>query len=78
MKTTISLPDALFEAAERLAGRLGVSRSKLYTNALEQYITLHTVRRVTERLDAVYGAEASTIDRSLTARQVEVLKRSDW
>src|SRR5688572_2300207 len=35
MKTAISLPDALFEAAELLAGRLGVSRSRLYANALE-------------------------------------------
>jgi hypothetical protein len=29
MKTAISLPDEVFESAERLAGRLKVSRSEL-------------------------------------------------
>ncbi|HEX9737109.1 MAG TPA: ChpI protein, partial [Thermoanaerobaculia bacterium] len=30
MKTAISLPDPLFEAAEALAARLSMSRSQLY------------------------------------------------
>jgi hypothetical protein len=29
MRTAISIPDALFDAAEELAGRLGMSRSQL-------------------------------------------------
>ena len=78
MKTAISLPDALFEAAELLAGRLGVSRSRLYANALEDYIARHNPRRVTERLNAIFGAEASSIDRAVAAAQTEVLKRSEW
>jgi metal-responsive CopG/Arc/MetJ family transcriptional regulator len=78
MKTAIPLPDALYEAAELLAGRLGVSRSRLYANALEEYIGRHNARRVTERLNAIFGAEASSIDRAVAAAQTEVLKRSDW
>ena len=34
MKTAISLPDTLFETAENVAGRLGMSRSQLYQLAL--------------------------------------------
>ena len=78
MKTAISLPDELFKAAETLAGRLGMSRSRLYANALEEYINRHQARRVSERLDAVYGPESSTLDPSVAAAQVNVVKRTDW
>jgi metal-responsive CopG/Arc/MetJ family transcriptional regulator len=78
MKTAISLPDDLFKAAESLAGRLGVSRSRLYATALEDYIARHQSRRVSERLDAVYSADDSTLDPSLSEAQAKVLKRSEW
>ena len=78
MKTAISLSDELFKAAELLAGRMGVSRSRLYANALEEYINRHQARRVSERLDAVYEAESSSVDPSIAAAQARVLKRSEW
>ena len=78
MKTAISLPDDLFKAAETLAGKMGVSRSRLYANALEEYINRHQARRVSERLDAVYGTESSSLDPSIAAAQAKVLKRSEW
>ena len=78
MKTAISLPDGLFEAAEKLAGRLGVSRSRLYATALEDYVARHQARRVSERLDAVYSVENSSLDRPLRDAQATVLNRSEW
>jgi len=78
MKTAISLSDELFKAAELLAGRMGVSRSRLYANALEEYINRHQARRVSEQLDAVYGVESSAVDPSIAAAQVKVVKRTDW
>jgi metal-responsive CopG/Arc/MetJ family transcriptional regulator len=38
MKTAISIPDLLFDEAEKLAQRLGMSRSELYAKALAAYI----------------------------------------
>jgi metal-responsive CopG/Arc/MetJ family transcriptional regulator len=38
MKTAISLPDSVFEEAEALAQQLGLSRSELYTKALQAYL----------------------------------------
>ena len=38
MKTAISIPDALFEEAERLAKTRGWSRSELYANAVTAYV----------------------------------------
>jgi metal-responsive CopG/Arc/MetJ family transcriptional regulator len=78
MKTAISLPDELFKAAESLAGRLGVSRSRLYATALEEYLSRHQTRRVSERLDAVYGTESSTLAPPITVAQSKLLKRSEW
>jgi len=78
MKTAISLPDTLFKAAESLAGRLGVSRSRLYAAALEEYIARHQAWRVSERLDAVYSSEPSVIDPAVARAQSKSLKRSDW
>jgi metal-responsive CopG/Arc/MetJ family transcriptional regulator len=69
MKTAISLPDGLFKAGEAIAERLGISRSRLYAIALEEYITRHQTRKVSERLDAVYSTEPSTIDPGIAAAQ---------
>ena len=41
MKTAISIPDETFEAAETLAGRLGLSRSELYATAVAEYLARH-------------------------------------
>ncbi len=38
MKTAVSVPDDLFERAERLARRDGYTRSGLYAKALEEFI----------------------------------------
>jgi len=38
MKTAISLPDSTFKEAEALAQQLGLSRSELYTKALQAYL----------------------------------------
>ncbi len=78
MKTAISLPDELFKAAESLAGRLGISRSRLYATALEDYIARHQARRVSERLDAVYATESSELDPALGTAQKRTLKNSEW
>jgi metal-responsive CopG/Arc/MetJ family transcriptional regulator len=39
MKTAISLPDSVFAEAEALAQELGLSRSELYTQALQAYLS---------------------------------------
>lgn len=38
MNTAISIPDPIFETAERLAQTLRISRNELYTRALSAYI----------------------------------------
>ncbi len=58
MRTQISIPDALFEAAERLAKRLRISRSELYRRALKKYLEDYGHRMVQEKLDRIYAPES--------------------
>ncbi len=78
MKTAISLPDDLFDAAEALARKLDVSRSRLIAVALAEYVAKHRAGRVTERLDAVYGAEESRADATVRSAGQRTLRRADW
>ena len=38
MKTAVSIPDPLYQAAERLARRRGLRRSQLYAEALQRLV----------------------------------------
>jgi metal-responsive CopG/Arc/MetJ family transcriptional regulator len=78
MKTAISLPDDLFTAADTLASRLGVSRSRLVALALAEFIAKHRTSKVTERLDAVYAAEESKIDKAVRRAQRRAVGRTEW
>ena len=78
MKTAISIPDPLFEDAEKLAQRLAKSRSQLYCEALEEYLSRHDPDTVTERLNAVYGAVEEEIDPFLNAVGKRILKSVEW
>jgi len=78
MKTSISLPDPVFTAADALAGRLGVSRSELYATALAEFVARHTDTEVTARLNEVYAAEDSSLDPVLRRAQRESVGRESW
>ena len=78
MKTTISIPDEIFNAAEQTAKRLGVSRSELYSNAVKDYIESHVAERITEKLNQVYSEEKSALDSNLLTMQTSSLDKDDW
>lgn len=78
VKTAISIPDPIFEAAEDLAERLGVSRSRLYSEAVERFVADHRNVDVTERLDAIYCEEPARVDPHLEALQTVLLDSEDW
>ena len=78
MKTAISLPDSLFAEAERVAKRLGMSRSKFYAKAITEYVNAQRARNVTEQLNAIYSKEDSKLDPTLEKLQLQSLPREDW
>lgn len=78
MKTAISVPDRVFDAAERVAKRLGISRSELYARAVARFVEEHRGDKVTEALDRVYAEADSTLDPDLARLQAASLPRDDW
>lgn len=78
MKTAISVPDPIFAKADRLAKQLHMSRSELYTRAVEEYVGEHRHSRVREKLDEIYSAESSAIDPAMLNAQAASLPEEDW
>ncbi len=78
MKTAISIPDEVFEAADRAAKKLGVSRSELYTAAVHEYIERHRTEDITAKLNEVYASNDSKLDSNLQKMQLKVLTKEDW
>lgn len=78
MKVALSIPDDLFETAESVCKRLGVSRSRLYATALAEFLAKHRGRKITERLDAVYVSENSRLDSATRRAQKRSLTTDSW
>jgi antitoxin MazE6 len=78
MKVAVSVPDSIFEAGDRIARRLGISRSRLYAQALKAYIGRKGGQDVTEQLNSVYAGRPSKLDPILEALSLEVLRREPW
>ena len=79
MKTAVSIPDETFDAAEKAADRLGVSRSRLYADAINQYLAGMASAAATRQLDAVYTLEDSSLDGATYDLQTASTQPdSDW
>ncbi len=79
VKTAISLPDRLFDEAEKLARRLGISRSELFQRALARFIEQQSSDVVREALDRVYGKKSNRdLDPLIKAASEQLLRDEDW
>ncbi len=78
MKTAISVPDQVFEEAERLARKLTKTRSQLYTEAMIEYLARHDPDTVTEQLNAVVDSLPDREDQFVTATTRSILEQVEW
>ena len=78
MKTAISLPDDIFEKAERLARRLKKTRSQLYREAVAEYIARHDPDSATERMNRVIDEVGGEVDPFTRAAAYRAFKRVEW
>jgi predicted transcriptional regulator len=76
MKAAISIPDDVFEDAERLARRLLHSRSQLYTRALREFVARHERDQVTAALDEVWEGEPA-LDAFVARAGRRVIERTE-
>ena len=78
MKTAISIPDEIFKKAERLARRLGMSRSQLYKEAVEDYINKRRPEAITEAINEVVDDVGPSKDEFVSTNARRVLERTEW
>jgi metal-responsive CopG/Arc/MetJ family transcriptional regulator len=78
MKTAVSIPDQVFEDAERLARRLKRSRSEVYSRALSEYVARHTPDQVTEEMNEVVAAIEESLDAFAATAGRRTLRRTEW
>ena len=77
MRANITIPNSVARAAEKLADKLGVSLSEVYTAALTSYVTMHQ-EDVTAILDQVYSTESSELEPELISVQLKSLDGEQW
>ena len=78
MKTAISIVDAVYSEAERLARRVKKSGSQLYTEAVAEYVARHAPEAVTEAMNRVCEQLDTRPDPAVSASARRILQRTEW
>jgi metal-responsive CopG/Arc/MetJ family transcriptional regulator len=78
MKTAISVPDEIFARVNQFARRHRMSRSAVFTVAADEYVQHHRGDDVTQKLNAVYGVEDSSLDPVLGRLQMASIPKEIW
>lgn len=78
MKTAVSIPDHVFEQADRLARRTRTSRSRVFSLALQEYVGRHSPDEVTEAMDRVCEELGEPVDPFVARAARRTLERSQW
>ena len=79
MKTAVSLPDDLFRAAEQMARRARKSRSRLYADALTEYLARHAPDEITEAMNAAIERIGPTAPDPFTSYAAQnIFELTEW
>jgi hypothetical protein len=78
VKTAVSIPDRIFDAAEQYARRRGIPRSQVYAEALARFMgEQESDEDLTEALNRVCAEVDTTLDEFGRAAADRVLAASD-
>lgn len=78
MKTAVSIPDDLFEGAERFARRTKRSRSRLVSDALREYLARHAPDEITEAMNKASAEIGEIQDAFVSSAARRILEQSEW
>jgi len=76
MKTAVSVQEKLFRRAEKFAKKKKLSRSQLYSNALEEYLAKRDNHDIVERINEVCELVGTSLEPELLKSQIRVLRKS--
>jgi predicted transcriptional regulator len=78
MKVAVSVPNDVFERADRLARAAGRSRSDVYSSALREYVARHSPDEITIALDRVMADIGDPVDPFVAIASRRVLEATEW
>ena len=78
MKTAVSIPDDIFLRAERLAEQTNRSRSRLYSDALGEYLARHGTDVLTASMNEALAGVDQSSEAFVTAANRSLLAKSEW
>jgi len=78
MKTAISIPDPVFQAADKYAKRMRKSRSQLFSEAMVEYLERHTPDEITRMLNETLETVGDMDDFFIRKASHSLLGRSEW
>lgn len=80
MKIAVSIPNDILEGAERLAKRTKRSRSRLFSDALKEYLARHSPDEITEAINRALAQAGDTESENhfLASASRRILERSQW
>lgn len=78
MKAAVSIPDEVFEEADRLARHLKTSRSHLYSRALREFLSRHAPDQVTDAMNRVVEEVGTTSSAPRRRAARKILENTEW
>jgi len=82
VKTAISLEESLFHQVKKLASDMHVSRSKLFTLAVRDFLQKQENKKLLTQLNAAYSdspsEEEKTISKAMHNKQRKIAEQESW
>ncbi|MBN1148988.1 MAG: hypothetical protein JXA78_17150 [Anaerolineales bacterium] len=81
VKTAISISDTLIEQAEQIASEMKVSRSRLFSLALEEFVARYQNRKLLEQINQAYADSYDPAEQERRRKMLRIQKRlleSEW
>ena len=78
MKTAISVRDNLLERIDQFARKRNLSRSKVFSDAAEEYLKRQEEDDITANLNEVYSKEDSSVDPVMLRMALMSISREKW
>ena len=82
VKTAISLQQSLFDRVDALARELTISRSRLFTIAVEEFIQRYENQKLLEALNVAYDdspdSEEQVLLHEMRSNQRQIVQEDQW
>jgi metal-responsive CopG/Arc/MetJ family transcriptional regulator len=78
MKTAVSIPDDIFQKAERFAKRANRSRSEVFAAALREYVSRHSPDEITDAMNRVCSEVGEQRDEFVYEAGRRLLRKTQW